>query len=135
MADLDIEWLTSSIGKQVTTEVSLFSDPLIAASKLRAKYPEIDSEKIRQSIAQANLQMGPVKADDTEGRVTVLPLILLEAHLPILLGVRHIQQPLSPVRISRPGTVEAQHPRTEITLGTGGATPTHHLVGGTAAAE
>ncbi len=57
MADLDIEWLTSSIGKQVTTEVSLFSDSLIAASKLRAKYPEIDSEKIRQAIAQANLQM------------------------------------------------------------------------------
>jgi SAM-dependent methyltransferase len=57
MADLDIEWLTSSIGKQVTTEVSLFSDSLIAASKLRTKYPEIDSEKIRQSIALANLQM------------------------------------------------------------------------------
>ena len=56
MSDLAIEWLTSSVGKNLIEEAGKFKDTLSATSALRARYPELDSELIRQAITQSILK-------------------------------------------------------------------------------
>lgn len=63
MSAINVDWLTSPIGQEVILLASEFADSLTATTKLRAKYPEIEPEFIRQAISQAALK---TKAKDLD---------------------------------------------------------------------
>lgn len=56
MSTLNVDWLTSTAGKEVISQAREFKDPLVAITKLRSKFPDLDHEMIRQAITQSGLQ-------------------------------------------------------------------------------
>jgi SAM-dependent methyltransferase len=52
---LDCQWLCSETGQALISQAKQFSDPLTAVTKLRATYPGLDPELIRQAISQSEL--------------------------------------------------------------------------------
>ena len=56
MSALNVDWLSSTAGKEVISQASEFNDPLFAITKLRSKFPDLDHELIRQAITQSVLQ-------------------------------------------------------------------------------
>lgn len=63
ISTVNVDWLTSAIGQEVISQASKFDDPLVATTKLRAKFLDIDPELIRQAISQSVLR---AKAKDLE---------------------------------------------------------------------
>jgi len=61
MTQLDVEWLNSPLGQEIISEYDPNSDALKATEQLRRKYPEINSELIRQAVSQALLRVKSVE--------------------------------------------------------------------------
>ncbi len=59
----NVAWLNSNLGQTVITQAGEFNDPLVASTKLRSRFPEVDHELIRQAITQSALQAKSTNQD------------------------------------------------------------------------